>query len=571
MRTFLICLLLTLSVEAAVGQSSNPQKSYLNGKELYNKGQFALAIEAFKPLTTYSNAFSEYATYFYGLSAYHDGQNDIAKNIFLQLTRKYPNWAKKNEALFWLGKLYFEKEEYQQGVTALREIRDRNMTEEVSSLKKMHLQDASLAQLKTLHKEFPNDSDVGESLAKKLAYSSSDDYDQELFEDLMRKFNFKKEQISDLAVGPTVMKERYRVAVCFPFMTDKIKGDTKSNSNQWVLDLYQGIKIGQDELKRQSVSLEIFAYDTKRDSTVTAGILSQDEMRTMDLIIGPLYPQPSELAADFSITNQVNILNPLSSNLQIVRNNPYSFLYNPGEATMARAAAEYMVDHIDKKKKVLIISGSRPGDSVSAYAYQQTLMEKDIEIVMMDPIPTVDSEEISKFISQGLIEILGDGEENGRAPKEEVGHIYVASTDELIITNVIGMIDIIGPDVSIMGHENWLRSRYIDYAQLERMEVYLAAPAFLDYTSDNFKRFHKKYVSRIGSMPNRYSFMGYDMIMLFGKLLAQGGTYFQHELQKQEFFKGILFPGYSYQEHNDNQYVPIVKFEEGLLTQVNQN
>jgi len=57
--------------------------------------------------------------------------------------------------------------------------------------------------------------------------------------------------------------------------------------------------------------------------------------------------------------------------------------------------------------------------------------------------------------------------------------------------------------------------------------------------------------------------------MLYGKFLNEGGTHFQHQLQKNEFYAGTLFKGYNYQAHNDNQYVPIVTFESGVLTQVN--
>ena len=70
-------------------------------------------------------------------------------------------------------------------------------------------------------------------------------------------------------------------------------------------------------------------------------------------------------------------------------------------------------------------------------------------------------------------------------------------------------------------------------------------------------------------MPNQYSFIGYDLMLLFGSMLNEGGNYFQHEMREREFLPGSIYAGYSYQHGNDNSYFPIVKFEEGVLVQVN--
>jgi hypothetical protein len=58
-------------------------------------------------------------------------------------------------------------------------------------------------------------------------------------------------------------------------------------------------------------------------------------------------------------------------------------------------------------------------------------------------------------------------------------------------------------------------------------------------------------------------------MLFFGKLLSQGGTYFQHELRKNDFYPGYLFQGYNYQQNNDNAHIPIVHFKDGVLKQAN--
>ena len=94
MRLFFLILMTALPIFLWAQRSGNPQKTFLSGKDFYNSGQYHMAAETFKGLTTYTNNYTEYATFYYGLSSYYNGQEEIAKNILLQLSRKYPGWNK---------------------------------------------------------------------------------------------------------------------------------------------------------------------------------------------------------------------------------------------------------------------------------------------------------------------------------------------------------------------------------------------------------------------------------------------------------------------------------------------
>src|SRR5690606_26348914 len=90
--------------------------------------------------------------------------------------------------------------------------------------------------------------------------------------------------------------------------------------NQFVIDLYQGMMLAQEELKAMSIKVNLLAYDTKHDEKTTRKILELPELQHVDLIYGPLYPQPVKLASQFSYDYKINIFNPLSANQQVVGN-----------------------------------------------------------------------------------------------------------------------------------------------------------------------------------------------------------------------------------------------------------
>ena len=142
MKAIFSLVLITVPLLVCAQRSGNPQKAYLSGKDFYNTDQYHMAMESFKSLSTYNNTFVEYATFYYGLSAYYNGQEEIGKNILLQLSRKYPNWDKRHEVSFWLGKLYFEKGDYVSAVDHLSKIDNASMTSDITNLKLHHLKNA---------------------------------------------------------------------------------------------------------------------------------------------------------------------------------------------------------------------------------------------------------------------------------------------------------------------------------------------------------------------------------------------------------------------------------------------
>jgi len=546
-----------------------------------------MAAETFKQLTTYSHTYTQYATFYYGLSSYYDGKQDIAKNILLQLIRKYPDWNNNHEAYYWLGKMYFEQQAYALALEQLDLINNPSIDKDIRSMKMFYLSQVPLEALRDLHEKYPKDAAVGESLARELGKQPLSNEDMEELRLLVDNFGLSEEEITNQFVGQTQLKDRYQVAVCFPFMVDEIKEDRRQNSNQWVLDMFQGIQLAHRDLKSDKINIELFAYDTQRDSLKMAEKLLLDELKGMDLIIGPLYPGPSKLTSDFAFDQKINILNPLSSNIEVIAGNPYSFLFHPTDDTQARVAAKFMAEKLGKEKKALIIYGSRSGDSIAAHQYQTVLMENSIEVIMMDKIPTVDSEQVAKFVSDNLYTIftpdpddpallvekeqeLEEGLKDAFIPRTDLGHVFVASTNELVIANVIGTLDNIGAEISIMGSGRWLESRYIDFQQLERLHVYLAAPDYIDYSSERFKSFQKRFRREFGTVPDNYSFIGYDLMLFFGRMLHQAGTYFQHELRQNAYYPGYIFQGFNYQEGNDNAHIPIVHFQDGVLVQVNK-
>jgi ABC-type branched-subunit amino acid transport system substrate-binding protein len=544
--------------------SQEYQQEYLQGKEFLENGRYSLAMESLKPLvrTERQNPLSKYAMYYYAVAAYKDGFPPLAKDMFLQVQELYPNWQQIDEVKLWLAKIYFEDNRYNQALNALSKIKNRRLKQQGQDMLKFHVfQINDLFLLEQLYDTNPNNEIIAYRYAKKLSEQPFQQRDQELLTRLINKFNFNSREFNAGVIKETVYKEVYKVAVMLPFVYETLDVDTRKKKNQFVLDIYNGIRMAARKLRSQGKDVEIFAYDTRRDYATTAEILEKDEMKSMDLIIGPLYPGPLQIVQDFVFRNKINMINPLSNNPDVINNNPFAFLFKPSYATLGNAIAEYAVEEV-RNPYGIILYGESEADSIMAHSYKETFEQSAFEIVLMEKIYAANRRRILDILTTSGKKLQNSDDEEEvelTIAADSVGSIFVASDDDLIITRVFSGIETRKDSMLIFGSEKWLEIKAIDHKALERLGVSMTAPTYYDYSEEEVKRFRENYIYEHRELPSEFAIIGYDLMMFAGTALEKYGKYFQLGLKNAPVMEGFLLTGYNYRESNDNKVVPIVK------------
>ena len=85
------------------------------------------------------------------------------------------------------------------------------------------------------------------------------------------------------------------LAVLLPFMFDGVENNLFIKNNDFVMDLYSGIKYGFENNDSINSSIEIISYDTRRDPNTVKKLIDEGSLDDIDLIVGPLYSKPIEL------------------------------------------------------------------------------------------------------------------------------------------------------------------------------------------------------------------------------------------------------------------------------------
>jgi hypothetical protein len=574
-RFCLLVLLAFVCVTELVAQASFQQR-YETARAFFKDGKYNLAMEAFKPLIPYdqANPYQEYASYYYALSAYRQGYKAVAKDMFTQIKTVHPTWEQIDEVNLWLARIHFENRDHFQGLRVLEGIKNQKLKKEVERMKRAavdSLQDAEV--LRMMGESYPEDEIIGRRLAGAIA-NSREPEDVKLFESLVSRFRLDRSDYVEV-IPKTIHKDVYNVSVLFPFVVNSLEATNTRKPNQFVLDLYEGISMAVDTLNKMGVRINLRVYDTERNPEKLKAILAKDELKSSDLIIGPVFAQENTPAQEFSQQHKINLFNLLSNSSETVASNPYGFLFQPSLETLGKRSAEYVLRDASNKN-IMVFYGDSKRDSTLAAAFLQRIQEdsaiqvklahrvlKDASRKILEILQTPTAYDEFKYPSQFTL------------PKDSVDVIYVASDDPLIFAKVISSVETRRDNIQIVGSENWLEQTSISYAKYQTLNIALAAPGFSSRTNPWYQAFTQSFIRSHGRTPgygaySNYAKLGYEFMLFAGHALKKYGVYFQEGLAREKQVPGYLTSGFDYSTGRDNAYVPFIKSVDGELVVIDK-
>lgn len=585
-----------LSISFSVFAQTDAE-SYQKAKNYFNQGEYSFAMEYFRQISAEkkNSPYQPYASFYYALAAYQSGQKSTAKSMWLQMENKNAKWSGIHDVYYWLSEVYFDEDDYSNGVLYAK----KSGLPEAADLMKIQLDSADdLKSLERVYYQFPKDETVAKALASKIVQQPITARDNVLLDEIMEKFDLEQSDFGLAQVGESTMKDTYRVAVLLPFLFDGLDNPRGTIRNQFTMSLYHGMQEAVAVLNKKGKKIELLAYDTRKDSAVTAGLLSLPEMKSVDLIIGPLFPVPNKLASDFCYENHINMIHPLSSSSNVIGSNPFSFLFQSSVEARALAAAQVAIDSIENKN-AMIFYENNVRDSLSAYTYAQRIMEEGFDVLMIeavtdttvratfdmltkkfervysaeraDSIRSADPERIVK--ERRSIRAKGETEyyeEFFRIKPDSIGHIYVASSNTLFASNYISAVEIRADSTVIIGRGEWRESESLTLSEMEKLGVYFVDPLFEQKGKYAYQKFRDSYIQKYRVVPNENAKLGYDMMLMLGKMMIKYGSYFQNGNVEEGFVPGDIYTGVWYDTMNYNQYVPVTVMKGSELQIVNK-
>lgn len=611
--------ILLLSASIFIGHylsGQGAQSEYLEAKRLFEEGKYSSAKGAFGSLVATPD-FGRYSLFYYGLCAYRQGESRTARDSWKQLLVQEPDWNQIPEVLFWLSYSSLEDTLYVEGINYAKQLTDKTENaDQESHLIIQFINPLSTKRLDGLVKQFPEHRLLANILLKKLNKAPYQQRDFVRINSLIEKWDFEVGDFANVEL-PLVRKDTYDIAVLLPFLFQSLQNTSLISQNTLVMDMYQGMQLAAKDLAKIGMPVNLYPYDTKRKSEETEKIVNSPGFTNTDLIIGPLYGGPNTVVNEFTKKNAINTFNPISSNVEVIGDNPYSFLIRPTYATLALKTAELAITENAFNPYTMIFYEESDRDSLFAAVYKQKIEEAGFQVVLYQPInkdnaktllDTLSAQYYAYYTQEQADSLIQAGEyirdrrirrdekqrmvrnENFSLPvsydddqneivfyqqkfymvPDSIGHIVAATRSNLFANNMISIIESRGDSTKLYGYGDWLEFTMLSFNQLDRLGVGLSDPDFLNRDTYSYKGIKERLAKEYKTNPSINHYRGYEIVWFTGRMLHRYGKYFQRGLRSGEFYAGRVYEGHQYGVANDNQVVPIVRFKNAKLEVVNR-
>ncbi|GAB2534774.1 ABC transporter substrate-binding protein [Rufibacter soli] len=528
-----------------------------NGRLLVDQQKYELAMAELLPITgsAAGKAYAADAAFLYSVAAARQKKWTEADRMLTQLTADQGKWAGLPDAQFLHGQVLFEKKEYLRALNALAPIQSGSLQTEVGAMKRHYMMQLSdKATFQYLLRQFPEDATLGKAYADKLMAGWFTEQDRPQLESLVKQFNLDK---SYLQRSASLKKPEYNVAVLLPFNVAD-QGVRIDKKNLFLTDFYAGLLSAQDSLQKQGVKVNLYPYDTKNDTVVLKQIMQEPELGSMDLLIGPVYKNNSAMAAKIAQQRNLNMVNPFSDDADVVKGNPYLYLMETSVATQGQKAAAFAYQAFPKKTAVVIYD-SQKDDTTFAGNFRRTYLALGGKVTVFQKINSKTSGNVGGIL--------------GPVNLKETGVVVIRSAAQNVATSTVSFLEQRASKVPVLVPQAWLENPQIGFAQLDFLEMYFMAPKFIDNESPQVQAFKEAYSSRYRLPPSSFTYAGFELLQYFGRQLQEKGYSAPPKLsgvQPGSFYQGIGYQSNtSAKQQQDNQYLPILKLDNGRLLVVN--
>ncbi|WP_461077910.1 outer membrane protein assembly factor BamD [Spirosoma flavus] len=573
--------------------SSDSQKRYKAAVQLVRTGDYEKAKTELNALMQRDSPLAPYAHYYYALAAFRQKNFPQAQAMLKQLLSRFPDWNKLDDAYYLQAAASMEQGRFEDGVESLQPISNVKIRAEGTKLEQAFVgRITDLKRLKELNKNYPDDRPIGLALIELLQQTATDKDDLELSDRLTNRFGVpstaSNRPAAPVPVNPSApatptptrssrAKGYYNVALLFPFRLDEFDAEKRGRSNQYVYDLYNGIKMAKTKLQEEGITVNLFAYDIENDANKTLELVNSPAFAQTDLMIGPLYVEPNRIASAYANQNNILLLNPIATNSDLVNNQPMAFLAQPSLNQQAMQAArqaasltrlEGKTPNDPSARRVAIYFGTSRKDSLLAVAYQAEMQGQSYQVVDFRKLSGT-----AQAMADAMMQVPGSPSRPVNSPQAApvtLGHIFFASSnseDGQRLLDALNRKKVSGP---LMATSTAFDMYSNSAATFTKRNLYLLYPDFIDVTREPVATFQGQYVAKRNTIPSVFASQGYDMMLFFGRQLAKNGSTLRNRSMLRSDTDDYLLSGFDYTQTNDNQIVPIVKFSDGRLEKINE-
>ena len=538
-----VLLVLSFIFSAAIAAAQQPPAAYLKAKSDLDAKQYALAKDGFAPFleeATYG-VLSHYAAFHSAEAALQLGQ--APQSIELLNGLKGKNWSKSDEVTYLLALAYFQNNQLVEGLQALKGLTREPWVSKGYRASFEFLQTTSSNFLITHLGEFKENQGFTAALAYVLQQKSI----------MSAPERSVLNQLIQSGAQPALKDKVLDVVVILPFTSSSDQTISALESNNFLLELYQGIALEVETLKSNGIAIQLHTFDSKRDLNYLNSLVKDPTVLAADVIVGPIYPEESELISAFAESQKIPFVHPLSNLGDRFEANQFSYLFRPSLNSLANGVVESLKSQAWGKTVAIGYSGSSRDEQLGLLLQSQ--LEK--EGFTLAKIQKVDSKSASTFL-QGL------GVRRGNQPA--VDQVILLSDDPALAQPVFSLMESISTKVPLLVMDSWLGFNFSNYEMLEYANFYFISNNTPKYHSEEMDAFRDLFYEKHLQFPSINSLLGAELVHWIHSNAEFANDFdLRPSLDQKGYQPGRLSWGFNFQKVNNNSYSPVFKLESGEL------
>jgi LysM repeat protein len=354
------------------------------------------------------------------------------------------------------------------------------------------------------------------------------------------------------------VKESYKIGLVLPFMTapvDTVGLSPKERRLQTVaFQMFRGAMIAADTLKSKGLIADVYTYDVADSKTAAANLSKREEMKDMDVLIGPAFRDPLAEVARWAGEAGTHVVCPVPQANKVLLNALNMSKAYPSELTMWEGLGRFIAKR-HRADNVILCTTNDVEDLKRIQAFRGAYFRERGDSVSEFGIKNRSIAGITKLLKPSGTNV-----------------VVVPTADRLLLTTMFK--ELSSNNTVVYGTEEWEEINLIEPAMRNKYQVRFPKAIFIDYNDPVVQHFVENYRKRFRTEPDEYSFLGYSAMLYYGKGLQLFGRQFPNHFGEWKC-EECISAGFDYARTGEdagfeNRYFAVVGTEDFELIQLNK-
>ena len=308
-----------------------------------------------------------------------------------------------------------------------------------------------------------------------------------------------------------------KVALILPFHAHDVR---KSDAVR-MIEYYEGFLMAVDSLKRKGTSIDLYVYDSGGENASIAPILAKEELKSMDIIFGPLYKQHIHPLGTFANAHDIRLVIPILKDDEVFQNS-HIYQVNTTQSYLYSEVYEHFIQQFSNANVIILDMHTEDEDK------REFIQGLKIELAKKNiPMQVVNGVRLSQA------EIAG-------ALRSDKDNVFIPTSGNAITLNkIMPQLKILAKEkptvnISLFGYPEWQTCINDNLEGFFELDTYFYSSFYTSNLLPAAKSFNQSYrrwyaKEMLNSYP-KYGMLGFDTALFFLTGLEKYGTGLEQNL-----------------------------------------